>query len=62
MGHRRVIAAVAAAGELVLEEYPRGGIGLRMSGVTTIETVYPDTPAERAGLRSGDEVIAVDGV
>jgi putative serine protease PepD len=37
------------------------GVSLPNSGAATIEQVSPDTPASTAGLRAGDEVIAVDG-
>ena len=41
------------------------GIGVRIrqdKGVTRIVTVFPETPAERAGLKSEDSVLKVDGV
>ncbi|MBX5489614.1 MAG: S41 family peptidase [Chloroflexi bacterium] len=38
------------------------GIGARMRGpLPTVVEVYPDTPAEQAGLRPGDAIVAVDG-
>lgn len=41
------------------------GIGIQVSeadaGGVQITTVFPDTPAERAGLQRGDRIVAVDG-
>ena len=43
-----------------------GGIGAlvetRTGDRTFIQTVYPNTPAERGGVQPGDEIIAVDSV
>ena len=36
-------------------------LGLNRATGALVETVYPDTPAAAAGLRSGDVVLAVDG-
>jgi hypothetical protein len=38
-----------------------GALFARRGGVVTAEDVLPGSPAERAGLRSGDEVLAVEG-
>ncbi|MEO0812368.1 MAG: S41 family peptidase [Myxococcota bacterium] len=42
-----------------------GGIGVELgfdsSGITTVESLYPESPAERAGLVKGDEILSVDG-
>jgi carboxyl-terminal processing protease len=39
-----------------------GGIGARMRGpLPTVVEVFPGTPAEGAGLRPGDAIVAVDG-
>jgi carboxyl-terminal processing protease len=39
-----------------------GGIGARMRGPqATVVEVFPDTPAERAGLQPGDTIVGVDG-
>ncbi len=41
------------------------GIGVQVSaddaGKVTISTVFPGTPAEEAGIRRGDHIVAVDG-
>lgn len=42
-----------------------GGIGARVSSKDhwiVIEEVFPDTPAARGGLRSGDRLVRIDGV
>ncbi|MDO5044694.1 MAG: S41 family peptidase [Coriobacteriia bacterium] len=41
-----------------------GGIGIVMSdkdGKAYVVKVYPDTPAERAGLKAGDYILAING-
>lgn len=41
-----------------------GGLGFQFevqNGVVTVVAPLPDTPAERAGLETGDEIIALDG-
>lgn len=41
-----------------------GGIGvvlLETTGTVSVREVYPDTPAERAGVREGDVFVSVDG-
>jgi carboxyl-terminal processing protease len=39
-----------------------GGIGARMRGPqATVVEIFPDTPAERAGVQPGDTIVAVDG-
>lgn len=52
-----------------VEEFTRNtggryaGVGMQIedqNGVVTISTVFPDTPAERAGVRVGDRVVQVD--
>jgi S1-C subfamily serine protease len=41
----------------------RSGLGLSRGsgGALRVEGVIPGSPAERAGLRPGDELIAIDG-
>src|SRR5581483_8804967 len=42
-----------------------GGTGMLLGspapGVVTVDRVFPNTPAEEAGVREGDHVVAVDG-
>ena len=41
-----------------------GGLGMMIEdqqGVTTVTKVFPNTPAERGGVRAGDRVLAVNG-
>ncbi|HEX6308424.1 MAG TPA: S41 family peptidase [Longimicrobiales bacterium] len=41
-----------------------GGLGMQIEdqqGVITVTRVFPNTPAERGGVRAGDRVIAVNG-
>jgi carboxyl-terminal processing protease len=41
-----------------------GGLGMQIEdqqGVVTVTRVFPNTPAERGGVRAGDRVVAVDG-
>jgi carboxyl-terminal processing protease len=40
---------------------PYGGIGVTFSSELVVAEVYPGTPAEAAGIRLGDRLIAVDG-
>lgn len=49
---------------LILDDEPIGGIGVVISSVTEgmrVDDVREDTPAEDAGLQSGDVLLAVDG-
>lgn len=42
-----------------------GGIGMQIedqNGVITISKVFPNTPAERAGIREGDRIIGIDTI
>jgi C-terminal processing protease CtpA/Prc len=48
------------------KNYKHGIVGLkfvvREQRVPKIAAVYPDTPAEAAGIRPGDEIISIDGI
>lgn len=39
-----------------------GIIGTDSNGVPAVERVLPGTPAQKAGIKSGDQIIAVDGI
>ena len=42
-----------------------GGLGMlieQQEGQVTVATVYPNTPAEGAGIREGDRIIRVDSL
>jgi carboxyl-terminal processing protease len=42
-----------------------GGMGMQIEdqqGVVTVTRVFPNTPAERGGVRAGDRILTVDGV
>jgi carboxyl-terminal processing protease len=41
-----------------------GGLGMQIEdqqGVVTVTRVFPNTPAERGGVRAGDRIVSVDG-
>jgi membrane protease YdiL (CAAX protease family) len=65
-----VIGAVQVRGELSLPEPPARGtprIGVQLDASwpgdgAKVSSVWPDSPADRAGLVPGDVVVAVDGV
>ncbi len=44
-----------------LDEDMRKGLGLKRKHGVLIADVVPDTPADKAGLRSGDVIVAFDG-
>ena len=69
------VAVGAGAGEVLIEMRPRGkgdddlvevvGIGALVEvrrQQLRIRQIVPDGPATRAGLRAGDEILAIDGV
>jgi carboxyl-terminal processing protease len=64
VGHTTFLTAAEAK---AMDESLSGtfvGIGVRVSGdssAVTIASVIPGTPAEEAGLRRGDTIVAVDG-
>jgi carboxyl-terminal processing protease len=39
-----------------------GVVGTESNGMPAVERVLPDSPAEKAGLKAGDQILAVDGV
>ena len=42
-----------------------GGLGMliqQLHGLVTVEQVYPNTPAEAAGVREGDQIVKVDSI
>lgn len=65
--HSRLLAPSAAKKEDVLssgrdEQVGIGVIALPLPDSLLIQHVFPDSPAERAGLRARDRIVAVDGV
>nr|WP_255603383.1 S41 family peptidase [Oscillochloris sp. ZM17-4] len=65
--HSRVLAPSAAKREDVLssgidEQVGIGVIALPLADSLLIQHVFPDSPADRAGLRARDRIVAVDGV
>ncbi|NTW00233.1 MAG: PDZ domain-containing protein [Oscillochloris sp.] len=64
--HSRVLAPSAAKREDVLssgrdEQVGIGAITLPLADSLLIQHVFPDSPADRAGLRARDRIVAVDG-
>lgn len=64
--HSRFLPPQAAAREDALssgreEQVGIGVITLPLSDAMLIQHVFPDSPAERAGLRARDRIVAVDG-
>jgi hypothetical protein len=44
------------------EEHDMSGLHLlRISGLVTVHSVDPDSPADRAGIKAGDSIAAIDG-
>ncbi|NTV63262.1 MAG: peptidase S41 [Oscillochloris sp.] len=65
--HSRLLAPSAAQREDVLssgrdEQVGIGVIALPLADSLLIQHVFPDSPADRAGLRARDRIVAVDGV
>lgn len=65
--HSRLLAPSAAKKEDVLssgrdEQVGIGVIALPLPDSLLIQHVFPDSPADRAGLRARDRIVAVDGV
>jgi C-terminal processing protease CtpA/Prc len=52
--------------DYMIEHYStRGFMGIELDGAAdalTVKKVYPDTPADKAGLREGDVVRTINGV
>lgn len=65
--HSRLLAPSAAQKEDVLssgrdEQVGIGVISLPLPDSLLIQHVFPDSPADRAGLRARDRIVAIDGV
>ena len=70
---RLVVASATAGGNRLVRAWPglvgqtvtpdlAEGFGLELPGGIAVNQVYPDGPADRAGLRPGDIIVAVDGL
>ena len=70
---RLVVASATAGGSRLVRAWPglvgqtvtpdlAEGFGLELPGGIAVNQVYPDGPADRAGLRPGDIIVAVDGL
>ena len=60
-GNRLVRAWPGLVGQTVTPDLAEG-FGLDLPGGIAVNQVYPDGPADRAGLRPGDIIVAVDGL
>ncbi|NQY80398.1 MAG: PDZ domain-containing protein [Candidatus Caenarcaniphilales bacterium] len=64
--HAQTFKLQANSSESSYEKSNKGILGVkylhRQNSESTVIQVYPNTPAERAGVRVGDKIVAVDGV
>lgn len=51
---------------VAVRNYKHGIVGfkfcVRARQMPKIAEVYPDTPAEKAGIRTGDQIVSIDGI
>jgi len=62
IGTLTAVTPIATAGKTVVENGPPSWIGIRFDGSTTRALdVLATGPAERAGMKPGDEIVSIDG-
>lgn len=61
--HSRYLSSKEVENYLILTKGEYGGIGISMSlreSILTIVHIYPDSPAQKAGIKTGDIILKID--